>query len=246
MGLGDARVNWPLFFGCILIAFGPLTALFFMVVSKRAQLTIIALSGAFVWLVSILISATLWMIIPPLKSSIEATIVISVIIQEVFRFVFFHFYTRTELAVQKVTTATHQLPLNDITSSLAGGVGFSIMHSVMMYGSVVASSTGSRGAAFSPSCESIPLIFSGAFSTLALTIMDVALMIIAFHGYRNRNFVLIGGVGVLHLGVALSALANQNTNGCTIAIPIHYVGALLSVAGAWTILGRMRTSAHSN
>lgn len=118
MGMSDGTVNWPLFFGCILIAFGPLASLFFVVVAKRAQLVIIALSGAFTWLVAILVSATLWRIIPPLKSSIEATIPVSVLVQEIARYVFYVLYTRTERAVLKVTTSSNQFPLNDITSSL--------------------------------------------------------------------------------------------------------------------------------
>jgi anterior pharynx defective protein 1 len=118
MGLSDARVNWPLFLGSILTAFGPLAAFFFVVISKRAQLVIISLFGAFTWLASILVTATLWQIIPPLKNSIEATIPVGIVIQEIFRFVFFELYTRTERAIQKVTTRKHQLPLNDVTSSL--------------------------------------------------------------------------------------------------------------------------------
>lgn len=118
MGMSDGIVNWPLFFGCILIAFGPLASLFFVVVAKRAQLVIIALSGAFTWLVAILVSATLWRIIPPLKSSIEATIPVSVVVQEIARYVFYVLYTRTERAVLKVTTSSNQFPLNDVTSSL--------------------------------------------------------------------------------------------------------------------------------
>lgn len=118
MGFSDGNVNWPLFFGCILVAFGPLAALFFVVIAKRAQLVILSLSGAFTWLVAILVSATLWRIIPPLKSSIEATIPVSVVVQEVARYIFYTLYTRTERAVLKVTTSSHQFPLNDITSAL--------------------------------------------------------------------------------------------------------------------------------
>lgn len=159
MALHDGLVNWPLFFGSILVGFGPLAALFFVVVAKRAQLVILALSGAFVWLVAILVTATLWQIIPPLKTSLSATVPVGVVVQEAFRLLFFYLYTRTELAVKRVTTSSHQLPLNDITSSLAGGVGFSVMHALLMFGSLVGSSTGSRGAAFSASCESILLVF---------------------------------------------------------------------------------------
>uniref|UniRef100_K3X4S5 Gamma-secretase subunit Aph-1 n=1 Tax=Globisporangium ultimum (strain ATCC 200006 / CBS 805.95 / DAOM BR144) TaxID=431595 RepID=K3X4S5_GLOUD len=246
MTLHDGKVNWPLFFGCILTAFGPLAALFFVVVAKRAQLVIIALSGAFTWLVAILVTATLWRIIPPLKDSIEATIPVGVVIQEAFRYVFFVLYTRTERAVHKVTTSPSQFPLNDITSSLAGGLGFSLMHALMMYGSLVGSSTGSRGAAFTKSCESVPLIFAAALSTLALTLMDVALMIVAFDGYRKKSFLAIGTVFVIHLGVALSALANQKTNGCAVAIPLHFAGALVATGAAATMISRWKNAGASS
>lgn len=126
MGLSDSNVNWPLFAGCILTAFGPLAALFFVVVARRAQLMILALSGAFVWLVAILITATLWRIIPPLKTSVEATVPLAVVIQEAARVVFYALYTRTERAVLKVTTSSHQFPLNDITSGL-GTCGLTVL-----------------------------------------------------------------------------------------------------------------------
>ncbi|RLN53645.1 hypothetical protein BBJ28_00010711 [Nothophytophthora sp. Chile5] len=204
MALHDGLVNWPLLFGCILVGFGPLAALFFVVVAKRAQLVIIALSGAFTWLVAILVTASLWQVIPPMKTSLSATVPVAVAVQEAFRMLFFYLYTRTERAVAAVTTSAHQLPLNDITSALAGGVGFSVMHALLMFGSLVASSTGSRGAAFSASCESIPLVFSAAISALALTVMDVALMVVAFDGYRKRSALAVGAVFVIHMGVALS------------------------------------------
>ncbi|CAI5745746.1 unnamed protein product [Peronospora destructor] len=240
MALHDGLVNWPLFFGCILLGFGPLACLFFIVVAKRAQLVIIALSGAFVWLVAILVTASLWHTIPPLQTSLSATIPLAVIVHELFRLLFFYLYTHTELAVKRVTTSSHQLPLNDITSSLAGGVGFALMHSLLMFGSLVGSSIGSRGAAFSTSCDNIPLIFAAGLSTLALTIIDVALMIIAFDGYRNRSVLSIGAVFGIHMGVALSALANLNTNGCFISIPVHYAGAVLVCMGATTIVYRSK------
>ncbi|KAI9915840.1 hypothetical protein PsorP6_007567 [Peronosclerospora sorghi] len=243
MTLHDGRVNWPLFFGCILVGLGPLAALFFLVVAKRAQLVILALSGAFVWLVAILITATIWHIIPPLKTSLSATIPMGVVVLEAFRFLFFYLYTRTELAVKRVTTSSHQLPLNDVTSSLAGGVGFSVMHALLMFGSLVGSSTSSRGAAFSTSCESIPLVFSAALSTLALTVMDVALMAVAFGGYRQKSPLAIGAVFVIHMGVALSALANLDTNGCYISIPVHYAGAALACVGAATSMRRFKRDA---
>ncbi|KAG7376528.1 hypothetical protein PHYPSEUDO_013212 [Phytophthora pseudosyringae] len=73
-----------------------------------AQLVILALSGAFVWLVAILVTATLWQIIPPLKMSLSDTVPVGVVVQEAFRILFFYLYTRTEQAVKRVTTSAHQ------------------------------------------------------------------------------------------------------------------------------------------
>ncbi|TDH65362.1 hypothetical protein CCR75_002997 [Bremia lactucae] len=240
MALHDGLVNWPLFFGCILVGFGPLAAVFFTIIAKRAQLVIISLSGAFVWLIAILVTATLWQIIPALKTSLSATVPVGVVVQEAFRVLFFYLYTRTELAVKRVTTSSHQLPLNDVTSSLAGGVGFSLMHALLMFGSLMGSSTGLRGAAFSNSCPAIPLVFSAALSTLALTALDVSLMVLAFDGYRKRSALIVSAVIIIHMGIALSALANMDTNGCYISIPVHYAGAAIACTGASLILWRSK------
>nr|CCA22534.1 conserved hypothetical protein [Albugo laibachii Nc14] len=244
MALPDGTVNWPLLFGCILTAYGPIATLFFILIGKRAQLIIIALTSAFIWLISVLISATIWQIIPVLKSSAEATICVTILIQEIGRYTYFQLYSRGVVAIQKVTTTKHQLPLNDFTSSLASGVGYSLMHSLMVYGTVLGSSTGFRGAAFRDYCT-LPVVFTGAITSLALSISDVALMVMAFAGYRSRNWSIICMVLVLHLGIGLSALANFKSNGCVISIPIHYGGAVLACVGAKFFAGRSRSYGRS-
>ena len=118
MGITVNEVEWALFFGCLFLAFGPLTSMFFIVISRRAQLVILAITSAFAWMTSILVSALFWIIIPPLKESISATVPVSVLIQEAFRYGLFRGYMKAEDAIQKVTTPTAQLPLNDLTSSL--------------------------------------------------------------------------------------------------------------------------------
>jgi len=115
--LQHIMTEWTLFFGCLLTAFSPIALLFLFVVAKRAQLVILAIAAAFFYLLALLIAASLWAIIPPLKESIHATIPLAVLLQELFRYVFFVVYLRSEQAVKKVTTKNTQLPLNDLTSS---------------------------------------------------------------------------------------------------------------------------------
>ncbi|CAK4078665.1 unnamed protein product [Aphanomyces euteiches] len=217
----------------MLTAFAPITCLFMVVVAKRAQLVILTITAAFFYLLGLLVSATLWSIIPPLHDSIQATIPVSIIIQEIFRYAFFQVYIRSEQAVKRVTTKQNQLPLNDLTSSFASGVGFALMRSLMLYGSVLAASMTGEGAAFTSTCPQLPLSGSlAALSTLALSLMDVALMVLAFEGYRKRSPGHIAAVVLIHLGSGLSNLVNLNEVGCQASIPLTYVAALLAVVAA--------------
>ncbi|OQS02105.1 hypothetical protein THRCLA_05500 [Thraustotheca clavata] len=233
---------WALFFGSLMTAFGPIASLFLLVVAQRAQLVIVSITSAFFYLLGLLVAATIWSIIPPLQTSIQATIPIAIVLQEIFRYVFFVVYVRCELAVKKVTTKQNQLPLNDLTTSFASGVGFALMRALMLYGTVLAASVQGEGAAFTETCPSIPLVFSSALSTLALTLMDVALMVVAFEGFRKKSIAHIAAVVLIHLGSGLSNLLNLNEVGCKASIPLTFVAAALAIIAASLTIKRSSTS----
>ncbi|RHZ33498.1 hypothetical protein DYB37_008598 [Aphanomyces astaci] len=235
-------VQWALFWGCMLTAFGPISFLFFTVVAQRAQLVILSITAAFFYLLGLLVAATLWTVIPPLHDSIHATIPVAILVQELFRYAFFVVYIRCEQAVKRVTTKQNQLPLNDLTSSFASGVGFALMRALMMYGTVLASSLAGEGASFTATCPQIPLVFASALSTLALTLLDVALMVLAFEGYRKRSAAHIVAVVLLHLGSGLSNMLNLNEVGCSASIPLTYVAASLAVVAATLSVKRASSS----
>ncbi|OQR97789.1 hypothetical protein ACHHYP_10010 [Achlya hypogyna] len=235
--------EWALFWGSLLTAFAPIAALFLMVVAQRAQLVILCITAAFFYLLGLLVAATVWTVITPLQSSVQATIPIAILLQEVFRYIFFNVYVRCELAVKKVTTKQNQLPLNDLTTSFASGVGFALMRALMLYGTVLASSVQGEGAAFTDTCASVPLVFASALSTLALTIMDVALMIVAFEGFRKKSAPHIAAVVLIHLGSGLSNMLNLNEVGCKASIPLTYVAAVFAVLAASLTLRRSNGAA---
>ncbi|KAF0775798.1 hypothetical protein AaE_000502 [Aphanomyces astaci] len=235
-------VQWALFWGCMLTAFAPISFLFFTVVAQRAQLVILSITAAFFYLLGLLVAATLWTVIPPLHDSIHATIPVAILVQEMFRYAFFVVYIRCEQAVKRVTTKQNQLPLNDLTSSFASGVGFALMRALMMYGTVLASSLAGEGASFTATCPQIPLVFASALSTLALTLLDVALMVLAFEGYRKRSAAHIVAVVLLHLGSGLSNMLNLNEVGCSASIPLTYVAASLAVVAATLSVKRASSS----
>ncbi len=199
-----ANSEWSLFFGCLLMTFSPILSLFLFMISKRAQLVIISLTSAFIWLCSILFTATLWTIIPGLKNSIYTTLPLSILIQESSRYLFFRLYLKGEDAIHRMVLESEskaQLPLNDITSSIAAGVGFALMQSLMMYGTVLAASLDGQGAAFSNACPSLPLVFLSGLFALAFSIMNVAWMVMGFYAYRHGSILY----SMLMIGLHLTA-----------------------------------------
>lgn len=105
------------FFGCLFLAFGPPFAMFVITIAKDPIRIIILITrfaqeqkhnfnnlsfgllvqfifvtlSAFFWLISLLISALIWFAIVPLRDHIEFALVFSVIMQEIFRFLFYLF-----------------------------------------------------------------------------------------------------------------------------------------------------------
>ena len=79
------------FFGCLLLAFGPPLAMFVLTIAKDPVRIIVLITSSFFWLVSLLLSALLWYAVVPLKQHLEFALVFSVLIQEIFRYLFYLF-----------------------------------------------------------------------------------------------------------------------------------------------------------
>ena len=131
-------MGFLLFTGCGLVAFGPSVAFLVLVVSRRSQLVIVMVSSAFAWLLAVLLSALLWKLLPP-ATAVAIPLVASVLIQEAVRFAFVKGYSRAEQGVALMAAAS-VLPFNDLSSSLAAGLGFGGMYALIMYGGVLATS----------------------------------------------------------------------------------------------------------
>ncbi|CAI2161776.1 19391_t:CDS:2 [Funneliformis geosporum] len=84
------------FFGCALTAYGPPLAIFFLTIAKDAQLVILMVSSAFFWLISILAASSIWFIAKPARTENAITILYSVLLQELFRWLFYKLISRAE------------------------------------------------------------------------------------------------------------------------------------------------------
>ncbi|KAG1663851.1 Gamma-secretase subunit Aph-1b [Nymphon striatum] len=99
------KMTYMEFFGCAFIAFGPPLALFLITIARDPIRIIILISGAFFWLLSLLISSLLWYAVVPLRSQLAFGVVFSVIFQELFRFAFYKLLKRAESGLEKLTEA---------------------------------------------------------------------------------------------------------------------------------------------
>ncbi|KAM3577348.1 hypothetical protein VYU27_000778 [Nannochloropsis oceanica] len=227
-----AELKW----GAGLIAFSPISSLFLLVVTKRPELVIISIIGAFAYLVALLLSSALWAVLGPGKQFAALTVVMGVICQALMRACLYKLYHKTEILIKSANHPFLHMPLNDVTSSLSAGTGYAVMHCVMLFGSVLASGSSDPGVLYAPSCRGSPLVLVLAFLALAFTLLDLCFMALTFLYMRRRmirRMVVMLGLHLVASGVTIS---NKMDNGCTVSLPLVYgvvAAALLTTVREW-------------
>lgn len=195
-----AELKW----GAGLIAFSPISSLFLLVVTKRPELVIISIIGAFAYLVALLLSSALWAVLGPGKQFAALTVVMGVICQALMRACLYKLYHKTEILIKSANHPFLHMPLNDVTSSLSAGTGYAVMHCVMLFGSVLASGSSDPGVLYAPSCRGSPLVLVLAFLALAFTLLDLCFMALTFLYMRRRmirRMVVMLGLHLVASGV---------------------------------------------
>ena len=86
-------------------------------------------------------------------------------------------------------TAQLRLELNDVSAGLAAGVGFGFMHTVMLYGTLLAAENSRMGTLYQDSCTVMPSIFNSAIMAFLFGILDICWMFATFYGVRRFNSV---------------------------------------------------------
>ena len=112
---------------------------------------------------------------------------------------------------QHAETNALQLQLNDLSCSLASGTGYALLHTLFLFGTLLASeshepnnyygnlgtgggyygggggSTGYGGTLYQTSCGGIPSLVNGALVGCMFSILDVGWMMLTFYGMRRRQ-----------------------------------------------------------
>jgi len=245
--------------GCILLGFSPTASLLFMVVLRKPQLVILAVCSAFAYLLSALLSSTVWLVTSSIgavgggggsTSGVGTAISIAVpgvACQMLLRILFVKTYFKVESVIrgsverhEKETreaaaasssgggagnpaaagaedahaeTDALQLQLNDTSCGLASGCGYALLHSLLLYGTLLASesgesssysdgaygggggSTGHGGTLYQSSCGGVPSVVNGALVCCMFGILDVVWMMMCFWGVRRRTAAAVAARG---------------------------------------------------
>jgi hypothetical protein len=148
-------MGWVSFAGNVLLAYGPACTIFFSIVTARPQLFIICLFGAFFSMLAALLASLCWSLLSLMFDAAWLWTILLVVAQEVSRMLFFRAYVRAEHFWAYSENIGVVYPLNDLMSSVAGGLGFGVSQAVMVYGATIFASLG-PGTIYSESCPQIP------------------------------------------------------------------------------------------
>jgi len=216
--------------GCLMIVLVPPLFFTYFILAERPQLIIIAIVSAFFWICSLLVSASIWSILPFIRTLWMFVTVYGVFVQEAFRFALLKLLIRVESFIRThihLSVVESAVPLNDMTTALASGVGFGTMHAIVMLGNVLFKSSG-KGTFYTDSCPQIPLLYLTACLALLFMVLDVLLMCRMLVAIREDRSSELGTVVVLHSAASVVTVIDSFPAGC--------LGTIVFVLGVviWT------------
>lgn len=209
-------------------------------------MAIVALAGAFSYLLSILATSMFWSMMRdgPGEGKYAAILFFSSILQNISRLLFVKAYRKTEYLIKDSSEFSGELlPLSDKASSLAAGLGIGFMHALVVCGSTLASGDGT-GQYFSDSCPYIPLVLEISIMSLGFFLMDIIATCIMFVADRTKSLLLYVIIFFLHFCASVTALGNFNYFGCRVSLSMLLIVVIISsvfLVWIWPLLCRGST-----
>jgi hypothetical protein len=203
------------------------------------------LCSAFWWLVAFLLSSVLWLAVPPWREEAAWGALLGATLQEAARWGWVRGYEAVESSVLRAMPPDDPMSVNDLSVALASGTGWALVHATVVFGSGVeqASMRGGaylfRGASSDSAipaepagCLATPLALYVAILAAALSVLDIASMVLTLDAWRRRSW-LRGAVPVLarfaFTGISLATVYDPSA--CSIVLPVEI--ALVVAVSAW-------------
>jgi hypothetical protein len=234
-----------LILGCALLAFSPAIMLSIQV-AQRPAMAMVALAGAFSYLLCVLATAMFWAMIQGSEGDGKyvGILFISSIFHFIFRILFVRAYRKTEYLIKDSSDLSDELlPMTDEAASVAGGLGIGFMHALVVCGSTLAAGDGA-GQYFSDSCPYIPLVLQISIMALGFFMIDIIMTCLTFIANRTKSRLMYCVIFVLHLSATLTSLGNREYFGCRVALSMLLIIDIISalfLAWVWPLLGRGTT-----
>lgn len=232
------------FAGCTFLAFGTPFSMFLFTIMPDPMRIIILIAAAFVWLVALLASSLVWFCLSPLQPPIVIGLVVSVLLQEAFRFGIYKILRKTENGLRAVAD---DLSITDNKHILAyvSGLGFGIMSGAFALVNILADAV-----SCAPDLHRIKLLFltyffsqsgpatmglhggsdiffiTSAAQTLCVILLHTCWSVIFFDACDQQDRRLLAFVLISHLGVSLLTLLNRYEMYAATLLPSY---ALLAV-----------------
>ncbi|XP_030044108.1 gamma-secretase subunit APH-1B [Microcaecilia unicolor] len=231
------------FFGCILIAFGPALALYVFTIATDALKIIFLIVGAFFWLVSLLLSSFVWFIAVQIWNDNALTqkkllifgVVVSVLLQEVFRFTYYRLLKKADkglLAISQEET----MPISIGQLSYVSGLGFGIMSGVFSLVNILSDSLGPGTVGIHG--DSPQYFLASAFMTSAMVLLHIFWGVVFFDACEKKKFWALVLVFISHLLV--SGLTFLNPHYERSLVPSYTILLLMAVWAFFTAGGSFR------
>jgi len=200
------------FFGCSMIAFGPVLSMFITSIATDPIRIIILISAAFFWLLSLLVTSFIWFFISFAGKYLILGIVFSILIQETFRYLLYKLIRNAERGLQKVSEIGNKpstvMNTNRSVLSYVCGLGFGVMSGAFSLFNLLADSIGPGTLGINKN-DSNYFFISSSFLTLAFILLHVFWGIIFFKGCDQKNYKLVLYVILSHLIASQITLLNE-------------------------------------
>lgn len=217
-----SRTSSLIVLGSMLIAFGGPFVLFFCHIYSEPQLLSLFLLGSLSSLLGFILTAVMWKIVNDEIDIIFISLLGS-FLQEVCRFIMIRFiYRKIERTYNHCSKLNGKeraetFHLYDSTSSLATGVGYGFMKTLLMYGNLLSKHLNSANKGLNyqifHNTPGVPDLIGMSTLSLYFFILDLALMPISFVAEKNSKLKLVLTVFFLRISATCCMFLNQLETG---------------------------------
>ena len=214
-----------LFFGLLMIAFGPSVALFVFTISKCPVRIILFVVGCFLWLFSLLLSALVWQMTPSLKEQLAFVLAFSVVFQELARFTLYKLFQRAAKGFKEVLSETESKSISGDRLSYVLGFGFGFMNAFVSYDNVLMHLSGPATVGIQGHLSNY--FFISAWITNTLVFNNIFWTIISFKLWKNNSYIVYSLVPITHFLVSYLTLLEPTIIGMLTKLIVQNIIALL-------------------